>query len=690
MSDLTRRPGGNPFFAGASGTRVYDSTFTQVQGDVHHNNFFGQSQEPGLIALSQVISHGAIHDSLERYEAGKCHPGTREEIIKTIQDWVRDPNPPSNALWLYGQAGAGKSAIMQTIAEFLHEFLREHYAGSFFFTGGKPKCDQGSALFCTLAYQIAINVPGMREAVNDAMIADVTLHTKSMETQFRSLIVEPFKRCQFLPTHTPTILIDGLDECQGPDTQRAILKLIANATTAAGVPLRFVIASRPEFWIRHGFDRKPLFDITQRLELSDSLEAGRDIRKFLEDGFAEIYDKNLDIMTGIQSPWPPKNVINRLVCDASGQFIYAKTVLKFVGAEFYDPQKQLDIITIPGPLQASAFSDLDRLYTKILSIYPRRESLVCVLGGFLVDAHQTIIEECLGVEHGELNLVLRAISSLLSSKEELPPHQDKDLELLFQRETPCLFFSHRSLKEYLVDSNRSGEFVINYQVVADKILNHFVDLIIDGLIGARNHRYPPMLSNDKWIEILHGSLLHYASPTTINKCLEDLPAAIRTLADDGNRMTTHPNWKSLLRHTSYIRELVVSTTNIVNHQGEKVINICKNIIRDTLAINYNIPYFVKASHRLPLAQTLGISEGLAKRFLINNAHLIMVNFDKPNGTGTLVPMYHPMFGLSYFLESALHGGVFHIEYRRKFIQASQQALTFLNNPWDQLPFSVNV
>ena len=72
---------------------------------------------------------------------------------------------------------------MQTIAELLRELYKERYAGSFFFTSGKSGCDQGSALFSTLAYQIAIYVPGMREAVNNAMIADITLPTKSMEIQ---------------------------------------------------------------------------------------------------------------------------------------------------------------------------------------------------------------------------------------------------------------------------------------------------------------------------------------------------------------------------------------------------------------------------------------------------------------------------------------------------------------------------
>jgi hypothetical protein len=437
--------------------------------------------------LSQGISHGAIHDSAERYPAGKCHPGTREEIIKTILEWINDPNPSSDALWLYGPAGAGKSAIMQTIAELLREWYKELYAGSFFFTSGKPGCDQGSALFRTLAYQIAIYVPGMREAVNNAMIADITLQTKSMEIQIQSLVVEPFKRCQFPPTHTPTILIDGLDECQGSDTQRAILKLIANAKTAAGVPLRFLIASRPEFWIRDEFDRQPLFDITQRLGLTDSRQASLDIEKYLEDGFAEIYDKNLDVMAGVQRPWPPTKIIDSLVYDASGQFVYASTILKFVGAEFCDPRIQLDIISTPGPLQASAFSDLDRLYTKILSAYPRRANLIRVLGGLLVDAHPATIEKCFGVERGELNMVLRATSSLLSREEEVTVDQDEDLELIYGRKTSRISLCHRSFREYLMDRNRSGEFAINHQVVTDELFDHFFDLIINGLIGVQKH-----------------------------------------------------------------------------------------------------------------------------------------------------------------------------------------------------------
>jgi hypothetical protein len=66
--------------------------------------------------------------------------------------------------------------------------------------------------------------------------------------------------------------------------------------------------------------------------------------------------------------------------------------------------------------------------------------------------------------------------------------QDKDLELIYGRETPYIFFCHRSFREYLMDWNRSGEFAINHQVVTDELFNHLFDLIINGLIGVQKHR----------------------------------------------------------------------------------------------------------------------------------------------------------------------------------------------------------
>jgi hypothetical protein len=109
----------------------------------------------------------------------------------------------------------------------------------------------------------------------------------------------------------------------------------------------------------------------------------------------------------------------------------------------------------------------------------------------------------------------------------------------------------------------------------------------------------------------------------------------------------------------------------------------------------NAPYFVTASSvsLAQLAETLGVSEELGKMFLIDNAHLVEVEFEISDSNAPMnfrVPKYSITTGLSNFLESASRGGVFHIEFRKKFIRLSQQALAFLNTPHLLLLSGVNM
>jgi hypothetical protein len=91
-------------------------------------------------------------------------------------------------------------------------------------------------------------------------------------------------------------------------------------------------------------------------------------------------------MPDVKSPWPLADHLRELVWRASGQFIYAATVIRFVDSDTYlrTPEEKLNIIMKPGPMQGSAFSELDRLYTQILSQYSDSEVLVHTLGVILV------------------------------------------------------------------------------------------------------------------------------------------------------------------------------------------------------------------------------------------------------------------------------------------------------------------
>ena len=400
------------------------------------------------------VSLGAIHDSAERYPPPNCHPDTRKAVRKIILDWIRDEYSTTSSFWLYGPAGAGKTAILQAIAEFLcsPSVSGRNFGGSFFFSRGKQGRDQGHFLFSTIAYQLALKVPGLRQHVNRIMELDPTLHTKSMNIQLQTLIVDAFHYLSPPPPHSYLIIIDGLDECHDKATQQLILRLLCETTTVHKLPLRFLIGSRPESHIRASFDQKSLYTITHRVVLDETFKPGRDIRIFLQDGFAKICAEN-PILSHIEQPWPSGGIIDLLVQRSSGQFIYAATVLKFVGANFCSPTKQLALVLKPDP---SAFSDLDQLYTQILSVYPTAVNIVKVLG--IISASHgelaEVMEDIFGMEEGGLILLLRGLSSLVKDE-----NGERSNEGVIPYAIP--HFAHASFSDYLFDSSRSGPFHVN-------------------------------------------------------------------------------------------------------------------------------------------------------------------------------------------------------------------------------------
>ena len=147
-------------------------------------------------------------------------------------------------------------------------------------------------MFSTIAYQLALKVPGLRQHVNRIMELDPTLYTKSMDVQLQSLIVDAFRYLSPLPQRSYLVIIDGLDECHDKGIQQSILRLLCETVTVHKLPLRFLIGSRPESHIRASFDHDSLYTITHRVVLDETFHPGRDIRVFLQDGFAKIFAKN--------------------------------------------------------------------------------------------------------------------------------------------------------------------------------------------------------------------------------------------------------------------------------------------------------------------------------------------------------------------------------------------------------------
>ncbi|KIM40510.1 hypothetical protein M413DRAFT_445959 [Hebeloma cylindrosporum] len=471
------------FFQNARNVGISGGRFFTINGD--YNNF---SIGSGIQALSQAISHGAMHDSSERDPPPRCYPGTRKKVADDILHWLEDPETSTSVLWVIGRAGVGKSALMQTIAELLFDNMLE-LGGSFFFKKRVSKCDEKRYLFPTLAYQLAINVAGMREYINQAMEGNPALPTKSAAIQLQHLILEPFMRLP-TPRPSPVIIIDGLDECDGSDAQRDILTLISQVSLIPEITIRFIIASRPEYQITHMFNKEPL-KMARRLVLDEDYESLSDIMIYLRDGFTQIRERTS--MNLSQDPWPSESQLEKLAWRASGQFIYASTVLKFVGSDFCDPAEHLDIILHPGPMQAAAFSELDHLYVQILSVHPDPSFLQSVLGVMIVfdteltcaipGTYPSFVADILGTGEGKVCTALRAIQSLTAVEgDATAPGIANTVHQIFQR----VDFAHKSFTDFLMDQARSKQYFVDFDAVQSQVLCKAFDLVIASIRSATN------------------------------------------------------------------------------------------------------------------------------------------------------------------------------------------------------------
>ena len=420
-----------------------------------------------------------MRDSADRDPPPRCHPGTREKATEDIVCWIEEPTPSSTVLWVNGRAGVGKSALMQKIAE----LGLVYFGGCFFFRRGTPRCNVKDHLFSTLAYQLAINVDGMLEPVDRAMMQDFSLPRMSAAVQLKRLIIEPI---QLLPirAHPTIIIIDGLDECETLDSQRDILALIGQVTLDPDVAIQFIIASRPEHQICDMFKKEPLFSETRRLVLDEGYDTAADIERYLREKFEDIHSRNRDIMSDVKSPWPLKHHLDMLVRQASRQFIYAATVIKFVDSDtdFRTPEEKLNMLLKLGPMQGSAFSELDRLYTQILSQYPDSEVLVHTLGMILVleDISENVntlatIAAITGFGEARLHMVLRALQSVTEIQND-PVFDDADDNEPNGTSIRLVKLSHRSFHDFLTDKARSGPYFIDEEFFGGQVLCRILEL----------------------------------------------------------------------------------------------------------------------------------------------------------------------------------------------------------------------
>ncbi|KAK1231692.1 hypothetical protein PQX77_005178 [Marasmius sp. AFHP31] len=422
-----------------------------------------------------VAGVGASHTSKQQFARGKCLEGTRRAALEEIHEWRLSSDPTRPLCWLSGTAGVGKTAIAMTVAQACE---KDGLVASFFFFRSDPKRNNPDALVPTIALGLLTKIPSLRAFIDRQISQNPMLLEAQLEHQFRELVMKPFLQTGRLGLDPESsrkvpnlVIIDGLDECGDEDTQQHILSIIQSSyqqPPSTCPPLKFLVCSRPEAWIREAFN-DDLGRLTRYIILNNVSQTDRDIERYFLHEFEAIRTNPKFARLPFPSPWPSNMEVRQLLRLSSHQFHYAATAVRFVKTPYSSPLDQLRTILNYDPgnhSSSSPFPELDQLYHTILSVNPNREKLLSILAAILIAPHllslsPETIEFLLCLAPGEVDLTLRSMHSVLD----------------IRGRGDGIGVIHTSFNDYLLDRTRSGIFFIDLPAQTDLLARRWLQAL---------------------------------------------------------------------------------------------------------------------------------------------------------------------------------------------------------------------
>ncbi|KAF5362588.1 hypothetical protein D9757_013311 [Collybiopsis confluens] len=269
--------------------------------------FYPQNQGSGFTELLKELakelpySKEAFFDTDMGVQNGRrfCTPGTRTQILGTIEAWAATLNPYSpSGYWISGMAGTGKSTIAMSLSE----------------------CNNYHRIIPTLSYQLAKFSGLFASALREALAPDLDLCLKKPAVQVEYLLIRPWEKVAGKLKCIPIVVIDALDECV--DVFHLLEPLMSGIQSQRLKGLKFLFTSRPE---------QKISAIIHETALA--LNLGPVVRELILHQIEEAFVKE-DIMSYLQDELQDivsfEEDINSLANLSGRLFIYAATVVKLV------------------------------------------------------------------------------------------------------------------------------------------------------------------------------------------------------------------------------------------------------------------------------------------------------------------------------------------------------------------------
>ncbi|KAF8535105.1 NACHT and WD40 domain protein [Trichophaea hybrida] len=450
---------------------------------------------------------GAAFNSRQWEHESQCLPDTRVDLLQQIITWSKDPSGAC-IFWLNGIAGAGKSTIARTVARTWSD--QKQLGGSFFFSKGRGDLGHAAKFFTSLAAQLTNTLPSIRPYIYKVIEEIPDIFQRGLADQWKYLIFQPlsnYVKDVSLQSKVFILVVDALDECEGDDDTKLILRLLAELKTLDVIRLRVFITSRPETPIRFGFRTMPGAAHQDFVlhNISPSI-IQHDISIFLQYKLENTRREN-----NIPEGWPGDDIIKNLCERASGLFIYASTACRLIEDPLFNPDQSLSLILQDDYVGQSSTRALDEMYTRILtysiSIFLKQydkatqakliSEFKLIIGSVVIlfDALPAImLDTLLNLPSRTVSMRIRCLHSVL----DVPESDESPVRLL-----------HPSFRDFLLDQQRC----LDHQFRIDESQAHG-DLLVSCLLLMSKH-----LKRDMCNLRLPGTLTNDVVTSEVQKCV---------------------------------------------------------------------------------------------------------------------------------------------------------------------------
>lgn len=265
-----------------------------------------------------------------------CCPGTRVELLRRIDHWIRDTSISSPVLWICGTTGSGKSTIVSTL---VHNWKCRASCAVFHFRRGQTTLS--SHVICALARQLGDTLATeVRNAVLGSVLEnqDVATRTPRLDEQFGAFLVTPFSKLKHR-THPILIVVDGLDECHDPKIATDLARLIHQHSPSFPYNVKFLLTSGPKASIIRDLESRQW----RKEDLDSAPNVNNDITRFLETACTPIRQKH-----NLSTSWPSSQHIATLAQKAGGLFQCARAVIAYISYGSSPIPRLLALLTSPS------------------------------------------------------------------------------------------------------------------------------------------------------------------------------------------------------------------------------------------------------------------------------------------------------------------------------------------------------